>query len=371
LALAAFTLWLWGLEAGAPHAIALLIVTCPCALGLATPLAASVAQGRAARLGILIKGMRFIELLSKPALIVFDKTGTLTQGQLSIMDFTGDAELAALIRAAERGSAHPIARAFERDLPLAEVLPVSDFRETPGAGVRACVAGKDVRIGNARFVSRGCDLTGLNTRLDELLARGLSPLFVAVDGKVAAVVGVGDKLRPDARAALTELRSLGYRLALLSGDRQEIVDRVTAELGSPFELALGRQSPERKLQYIEAQRNKGPVFMVGDGVNDAAALAAAHVGIAVHGSAEASLAAADAFMTRGGTSPLVALVKGARRTSRVIYGNLALSLTYNLCAAALSVLGYISPLVAAVLMPLSSLSVLMNSLRAKTFEELP
>jgi Cu2+-exporting ATPase len=367
LVLATFSLWLWGLEAGTPHAIALLIVTCPCALGLATPMAASVALGRAARRGILIKGMRFIELLAKPGLIAFDKTGTLTEGKQVLVDFDGSIETAALIRAAERGSAHSIARVLDRDLPMSEVLTATNFEETPGGGVRALVRGREVRVGNQAFVSAACELSPFAERTRDFIARGLSPLYVAVDGVLTACAGIGDAVRPEAAETLRNLAKLGYRFAILSGDRQQIVDRVVAELGVPFETALGEQSPERKLQQIEDWRQQQVVLMVGDGVNDAAALAAASVGIAVQGGAEASLAAADVFATAAGLVPVLELARGARRTLWVIRANLILSLAYNLTAAALSVAGLITPLIAAILMPLSSLTVLANSLRAKTF----
>lgn len=366
LSLAAFTVWLWGFETGVPHAVALLIVTCPCALGLATPMAASVALGRAARRGILVKGMRFIELLAKPGLIVFDKTGTLTLGQQTLVDFDASAEIAALVRAAERGSAHPIARVLERDLPLSTALPVTDFVETPGGGVAARVRGRTVRVGNAAFV--GCDVGRAAARSASLLERGLSPIYVSVDGELAACAGIGDGVRPEAQKTLATLRGLGYRFAILSGDNQVIVDQLVALLGVDFEVAKGGQSPEDKLRFVEQARSAGVVLMVGDGVNDAAALAAASVGVAVHGGAEASMAAADVFTTETGLGPIVDLALGARRTLRTIRLNLALSLAYNSTAAALSVLGLITPLLAAILMPLSSLTVLLNSLRAHTFD---
>lgn len=371
LALAGLTLWLWGINAGMPHAIALLIVTCPCALGLATPMAASVALGRAARRGVLIKGMRFIELLAKPGLIVFDKTGTLTQGKQAVIDFDGNAETAALVRATARGSAHAIAKALDRDLPLSEAWSATEFRETRGAGVRANVRGRQVWVGSAAFVGQVCDLSVANERSQSLIARGLSPLYVAVDGRLAATAGVGDAVRPEAAQTLQRLAAMGYQFAILSGDRQAIVDRVAGEIGVPFELQRGEQSPEQKLHFVEDRQRRGVVLMVGDGVNDAAALAAASVGIAVHGGAEASLAAADVFATQAGLLPVAELAVGARRTLNVIRANLLLSLAYNLTAAALSVAGLITPLIAAILMPLSSLTVLANSLRAKTFETSP
>jgi len=316
----------------------------------------------------LIKGIRFIETLAQPGLIVFDKTGTLTLGKQMLVDFDGTSEIAALVRAAESGSAHPIARMLDRDLPLSNVLSPSAFTEEPGAGVRARVRSQDVHVGNAAFIARSCSLATHTARTQQLLARGLSPLYVAVDGQLVATGGIGDAVRPEAAATLRGLSHLGYRFALLSGDRQEIVDQAVSELGVPFEVALGGQSPEQKLRFIEATRRDRAVWMVGDGVNDAAALAAASVGIAVHGGAEASIAAADVFMTDSGVMPILELARGARRTLMVIRLNLLLSLGYNLAAAALAVFGVITPLIAAVLMPLSSLTVLLNSLTARTFD---
>lgn len=369
MGLALLTLWVWGVAAGLPHAIALLIVTCPCALGLATPLAASVALGRAAKRGVLIKGMQYLELLSRPGLIVFDKTGTLTAGQLRLVEFDGTAHAAALVRAVERQSAHPVARALTRDLPLGEALLVSGFVEHPGSGVSGRVGGHLVRVGTSQYLeSAGVHVD--QDRVQALLSKGLSPICIAVDGRHAATAGLGDPIREEAKSILNRLREQGYQLAILSGDHQTVVDRVARAMGVEFECALGGQPPEAKLAFVEHAREQGIVYMVGDGVNDAAALAAAHVGIAVQGGAEASLAAADVFTTAGGLAPVGLLTRGARKAMGVIHRNLAFSLAYNITAATLAVAGLISPLIAAVLMPLSSLTVLTNSLRSRTFEDL-
>jgi P-type E1-E2 ATPase len=242
LLLAAATIALWGVEQGLPHAIALLIVTCPCALGLATPLAANVALGRAARHGALIKGMQYLEALSKPGLIVFDKTGTLTTGGLAVADYEGDTELTALVRAAEQRSSHPIAKALLRDLPLSAALPVSEAKEVPGLGVSAKVDGKHVVVGSARLAELHCSLDRSSPRSCELLARNLSPVYVVIDGTLRACIGIGDTLRADARDCLTELLARGYELAILSGDRQEVVDHVVQQLGVPFRDRAGRHS---------------------------------------------------------------------------------------------------------------------------------
>jgi Cu2+-exporting ATPase len=206
----------------------------------------------------------------------------------------------------------------------------------------------------------------------ELAREGLTPVVVSVDGTPKTLIGLGDPIRPDAVQTLRELRARGHRLAILSGDHPSVVAHVARQLeasasGRLFEVVRGDVSPEEKLAFIEAARAPGPVFMVGDGVNDAAALAAASVGIAVHGGAEASLAAAHVFATRPGVGPLLELVDGARSALRVIQTNLAFSLVYNVIAAALCLAGAVTPLWAAIIMPLSSLTVVTHSYRRRMF----
>lgn len=379
LSLAALTFVVWlpsGVTVAVDHAVSLLIVTCPCALGLATPLAAAAALGQAAKRGLLIKGMKFLELMTEPGLIVFDKTGTLTAGKLSVVDAENLHEIAPFVRAAEGTSAHPIAAALVAALPEssdAPALSVVSVHETLGAGVAATVVAASgtrhqVHIGSRNFVRPVCNAETENARTRTLLERGLSPVYVVIDGHVAAVLGVGDPLRPETVPTLRELSRLGYRLAVLSGDRREVVEHVVAEIGVPFSVVKSEQSPEQKLAFVEERARLEATYMVGDGVNDAAALRAARVGIAVHGGAEASLAAADVFSTKPGLVPVLDLVLGSRRTMHTIRRNLHFSLAYNIAAAVLAVIGYINPLIAAILMPLSSLTVVTNSFRAKTFQ---
>ena len=370
LALLTLCVWLYLDPARAvDHAVALLVVTCPCALGMATPLAVSVALGRAARRGIFVKGADAIEALARPGLVVFDKTGTLTEGKLELVEWEGDESAKSLVLAVEEHSAHPIAAAFLRALAEEPRLGAREVRQTLGGGVHAMVGERRVLVGAPHHVRK------LASRVPDWCERSLgrqaslgrTPVLVAVDGEVTALVSFGDPLRPDARACLRELRELGYELCVLSGDHPDVVMALARELGVPLADARGGVTPEDKLAYVERALARGPVFMVGDGVNDAGALSAATVGIAVHGGAEASLAAADAFLTRGGISPVVELVKGARRTLRVIRRNLAFSLVYNAAGVALAVTGLIGPLIAAIMMPVSSLTVVTSSFRARTF----
>jgi Cu2+-exporting ATPase len=199
---------------------------------------------------------------------------------------------------------------------------------------------------------------------------GRPAVLVALDGQVLALAAFSDPLRSDARQSLDALRSHGYELAILSGDQPAVVAHIARELGE-LVAAKGGMSPENKLDWVEAARLRGPVVMVGDGVNDAAAMAAADVAIAVHGGAEASLVAADAFTTLPGVSKVLAAVEGARRTLSVIRRGIAFSLAYNLIGVALCMAGWISPLLAAVLMPLSSITVVATALRSKTFTNDP
>jgi Cu2+-exporting ATPase len=201
------------------------------------------------------------------------------------------------------------------------------------------------------------------------VAAGMTPVLVAVDGRCAAAASLGDPLREDAAAALAELRRRGWTIRILSGDHPEVVAGVAEQLQIPAEAATGNATPEEKVAYVERLRGQGPVVMVGDGVNDAAALSAATVGIAVHGGAEASLSAADIYLSRPGLTPIVDLVGAADSTVRAIRRSLVASRIYNALAASLAVTGLIGPLIAAILMPISSLTVLTLAFASRTFRD--
>ncbi len=374
LALAAFTLGLWlyvDSSRAIDNAAALLIVTCPCALGLATPLAITVAIGRAAKRGILVKGGDAVESLSRPGVIFLDKTGTLTQGKMAMVRWHGGEELQPLVSALESSSSHPIAKALVDGLGIAPECKVEDVRQVLGQGIAGTVDGRRMVVGSASFVRSTAlkvdpEIRGVEA---ECISEGLAPILVSVDGTIRAVAGVGDPLRNDAGAAIASLASEGWDVRILSGDHPAIVAAVARTLG--VERATGGATPEEKLQAVTRAGKAGRVVMVGDGVNDAAALAAATVGIAVHGGAEASLAAADVYLSTPGLTPVVETLRASRRTLGVIRINLAASLVYNALAATLAITGLITPLIAAVLMPASSLTVLALSFRARTFRSTP
>jgi Cu2+-exporting ATPase len=372
LTLAALTVIAWAFiepSMAVEHATALLIVTCPCALGLATPLAITAAIGRAAGRQILVKGGAALEALAHPGRLVLDKTGTLTTGRPTVAWRELAADDAHAAAALEALSAHPVADAIARDLGPGDDAPtpiVEGFRHTLGGGVEGSVDGRAYAVGSARFVEGV--VGALGPRVGALVGRaagdGHTPVVVARDGDAVGVVAVGDTLRADAHEAITSMRAMGWDVSILSGDHPAIVERVARALGVEAE---GGATPERKLEAVRRLAGEGPVVMVGDGVNDAAALAAATVGVAVHGGAEASLAAADAYVGRPDLGGLVELLAGARRTRGVVKRGLVISLAYNALFASLAIAGLITPLAAAVLMPASSLTVIGLAYRSRTF----
>ncbi len=374
LAVVTFAIWYPHDPARAwDNAIALLIVTCPCALALATPLAVTIAVGRAARAGIFVKGCDALELLARPGTLVLDKTGTVTEGRTELVEWIGDASAQPFVLALEAGSSHPLADGFRRAWP-AMAVPAADAVAHHSAGIAGTVAGRSVLVGSPAFVATHA--TGVEAFVGRLSDATLTPVVVAMDGRVVAAAGLGDKLRRDALVSLDALRQRGWRTTLLSGDDAIVAAAVGAQLGFASADAIGGATPEQKLGHIRAlcagpvhsRSWRGPVVMVGDGVNDAAAIAAADVGIGVHGGAEASLATAEVHLTTPGLEPLVRLVEGASRTMRVIHRNFAFSLAYNLLGVVLAMAGAITPLIAALMMPASSLTVVLGSWLGKTFE---
>jgi len=364
LALAALTLAIHlgsGVATAVDHAIALLIVCCPCAVALATPMATSAAIGRLARRGVLVKGGDVFEALARTPAAAIDKTGTVTDGRFTVRRWAGDETVRPALAALEARVAHPLAAALAAGAPEAEV---DGFEHHPGLGVAGTVAGERLAAGSERFmraIGASVPPWAAGAARDARDA-GLTAVFVAREGETAAVAALGDAVRDDAAAALGELASMGWRVELLSGDHEATVRSVADRLG--VELAEGGADPERKRERAAELRAAGDAVMVGDGVNDAAALAEATVGIAVSGGAEASLAAADVYLREPGLGSLVDLARTARRTVRIIRRCLAVAIAYNLAAGALAVGGMITPLAAAVVMPISSITVVSMALRA-------
>lgn len=379
LGLSAVTGLAWlgrGPEVALERVVALLVVACPCALGLSVPLAVSVTLLRAARAGVFVKNPDALERLRHAGTVLLDKTGTLTEGRATVARWVGDDAARELARSLEAESSHAVARAFRESSgrPVRVVRTVEEVREVPGQGISGRLDGRRVRVGNRAHVeAEGAPVpSGLVEAADALVAEGLSPVYVAVDGAVAGVAGVGDPLRADARRTVAALRARGARVRVLSGDHPAVISRVAASLGLPAEDALGGLTPEAKRDLVAglvgARDREGAVVMVGDGVNDAAALALADVGIAVHGGTGATIVAADVVLTREGVAPVLDVLDGARRLRGVVRRNLGFSLVYNVAAATAAVLGFVGPLLAAVLMPVSSLTVVLSSALARPFD---
>lgn len=363
--------WPAGMEQAVNHTIALLIVACPCALGLATPLTIAVALGRAASNGLLIRGGDVFERLARRGTIWLDKTGTLTTGQMTLIEWRGDRSVMPHVLALEQGIHHPIAHSLVTAINSECHGPVPSATEityVAGQGVSGRFEDEILRCGSARWLAAE-GVTIPNSDTETLPDAHVTRLFVSRNSRLVAVILLGDKVRDDAPAAVAFLRRAGWQVGMLSGDQPEIAQAVAEKVDIPADRVIAGVLPEEKLAIVEREAGLGRVVMVGDGVNDAAALAAADVGIAVQGGAEASLRAAKVYLTRPGLAPLLDLITGSDRTMTAIHRGLALSLAYNIFAIGLAAAGAITPLAAAILMPVSSLSVITLATLQNTFPQ--
>ncbi len=377
--------WLWGPQPAFLFAltnfVAVLVIACPCAMGLATPTAIMVGTGKGAEHGVLIKSAEALELLHKARTVVLDKTGTLTIGRPVVTDvvpangMSAD-DLLALAAAAEQGSEHPlgeaiVARAKERGLGLP---PVSDFRAVPGHGIEARTAGQRVLLGNARLLSEhGVPIAGLEAVARRLTEEGKTAMYAALDGAAAGVIAVADVLKPEARQTVSELHQMGIEAVMLTGDNRLTGEAIARQVG--IDRVLAEVLPEDKAREIKRLQEEGRlVAMVGDGINDAPALAQADVGIAMGSGTDVAMEAADVTLMRGDLRGLVTALQLSRRTIRIIRENLVWAFGYNvvLIPVAAGVLYplwgiLLSPILAGAAMAFSSVSVVMNSLRLKRF----
>jgi cation-transporting P-type ATPase A/B/Cu+-exporting ATPase len=371
LGLAALTLAGW-LLAGAGtgdavvRAVAVLVIACPCALGLATPTAIMVATGRGAELGIFVTGFRALEAVHAADTVVLDKTGTLTTGEMRVVGVVAapgvdEDELITLAAAVERASEHPVAkavvaRAGDRALPA-----VTGFRALPGRGAHGTVEGREVVVGRPDLVG---DPGPVADRMAGWAATGATVVLVAVDGAVSGALAVADTVRPSAAAAVAQLRAMGLTPVLLTGDAPAAARHVAAAVGID-EVHAGAL-PEQKVQLVRELRAGGrTVAMVGDGINDAAALATADLGVAVGSGTDVAVESADLVLVRDDLTVLPAAVRLAGATIRTIRGNLVWAFAYNLAAVPLAVAGLLNPLLAGAAMALSSLLVVSHSLRLR------
>lgn len=369
--------------------VAVLVIACPCALGLATPAAVAVGTGRGAELGVLFKGGVALETTSRVSTVLLDKTGTLTTGRPELTDVIALADvtdasttldrttLLSYVAAIEARSEHPIADAIVRGATEQNV-PQREARQVEaaiGGGLSGMVDDRRVLVGTARFLAtHGVDASALEAEADALAARGRTPSFVAIDGALAGLVAVADRPKPEARAVIAQLHALGVEVAMVSGDRRATAEAIAKELG--IERVYAEVLPEGKAAVVREESARGRVVaMVGDGLNDAPALAEAHVGIAVGSATDVAAAASDVALLRGGIEGLPSALRLGRRTLSVIRQNLFWAFVYNAIGLPLAAgllypwTGWqLSPLFASAAMSLSSVSVLLSSLRLRRFE---
>ncbi len=372
-----------GLAVAVERFVAVLVIACPCALGLATPAAVAVGTGRGAELGALFKGGAVLEAASRVDTVFLDKTGTITEGAPQVTDLVAvgrrsEAEILAIAAAVEHKSEHPLAAAITRAARERGVLWSSSahgFAATAGGGVGAVIDGQRVRVGSSSWLGEaGIDTTAAEDLADALARQGRTPVLVAVDAAVVGIIAIADRPARGAAAVVAALAALGVEVAMVTGDRQDTARAIADEVG--IATVYAEMRPEAKAALVaQAQRGGKRVAMVGDGINDAPALATADVGIAIGSGTDIAVAAADVSLLGGTLDALPQALRLARRSMRIIRQNLFWAFAYNVVGIPLAAgalypwTGWLlSPLFASAAMSLSSVSVLVNSLRLRRFE---
>jgi Cu+-exporting ATPase len=372
IVLALLTLGGWllagaGAERAFEAAVAVLIIACPCALGLATPTALLVGTGRGAQLGVLIKGPEVLESTRRVDTVVLDKTGTVTSGRMTLVDVVGDPAALRLAGAVENASEHPIARAVAAAAP--KPLPeVESFANAPGLGVTGVVEGHAVFAGRESLLREwGLAVPAeLAAAREAAEAAGRTPVFAGWDGAVRAVLVVADQPKESSRDAVAALRRLGLRPVLLTGDNERTARAVAAAVG--IDDVVAEVLPADKVDVVKRLQDEGRVVaMVGDGVNDAAALAQADLGLAMGTGTDAAIEASDLTLVSGDLRAAATAIRLSRRTLGTIKGNLFWAFAYNVAAIPLAAAGLLNPLVAGAAMAFSSVFVVTNSLRLRRF----
>ena len=387
IALATFVIWFLASPADDRLAIALqnfvsvLIIACPCALGLATPTAVMVGTGRGAENGVLIKGGESLETAHRLQTIVLDKTGTITKGEPELTDVVAangvnEDELLRLAATAERASEHPIGKAIlrgaaERGVTLFEV---GEFTAIAGHGIEAKVEGHKVLIGNAKIMrERGVTVDDWENRAATLTADGKTAMYAAIDGRIAGVMAVADQIKPEAKAAIRAMRQMGLEVVMITGDNKLTAEAVAREVG--ITRVIAEVLPEEKAAEVKRlQQEKKVVGMIGDGINDAPALAQADVGIAIGTGTDVAIEASDITLIKGDLGGAVTAIQLSRATIRTIRQNLFWAFIYNIVGIPIAagllypLTGWLlSPVIASAAMSLSSVSVVTNSLRLRRF----
>ncbi|MCQ8130024.1 heavy metal translocating P-type ATPase, partial [Methylomonas rivi] len=352
------------------NAIAVLLIACPCSLGLATPMAIMVGTGQSAKRGVYIRNGGSLETASKLTHIVFDKTGTITEGKPQVTDFIAAARqdetrILALVAGAEIDSEHFLAKTLVAYAQSRAIEParVETFANIPGHGIKARVDGSEVLIGNADWLeASGISSKTLGKRAAPLAEQGKTPVFVAIDGKAAGLFGIADKPREHAAEAIRRLKSLGVTPLMVTGDTEATARYIAAQVG--IGTVVAHAKPEQKLEIVRQLQSEGAkVGMIGDGINDAPALAAADVGFAIGSGTDVAIETADLTLVSGDIGKVADVMELSGATLRVIKQNLFWALGYNTVAIPVAAMGKLNPMIASAAMAMSSISVVLNSLR--------
>ena len=386
IALLAGIAWFFGTGGDVKFAltifISVLVIACPCALGLATPTAIMVGTGKGAENGILIKGGEALETAHKINTIVFDKTGTITEGKPAVTDVIvingiGEEQLLQLTASAEKGSEHPLGQAIIRGAEAAglEIPSAGDFMSFTGRGIEAEINGRAVLVGNRKLMEeKNISLAGLEEASGQLAGEGKTPMYVALDGKAAGIVAVADVVKESSRAAIESLHKMGLEVAMITGDNEKTAAAIARQVG--IDRVLAEVLPQDKSNEVKKLQGEGrKVAMVGDGINDAPALAQADIGIAIGSGTDVAMESADIVLMRSDLMDVPTAINLSRRTIRNIKQNLFWAFGYNvvgipIAAGVLHLMGgpLLNPIFAAAAMSLSSVSVLTNALRLKRFK---
>ncbi|MCA1025011.1 heavy metal translocating P-type ATPase [Oceanobacillus kimchii] len=372
IAILTFIIWITlvqpgQIESALVPAIAVLVIACPCALGLATPTSIMVGTGKAAESGILFKGGEHLEGTHGIEAIVLDKTGTITKGKPEVTNFTGDEETLQLLASAEKGSEHPLAEAIVAHATENSIdfLDTDDFTAIPGHGIEATISGKRILVGNRKLMKdHQIDISGYEEILVNFELDGKTAMLIAIDGEYRGIVAVADTIKETAPEAIKQLKELGIEVVMLTGDNERTAQAIAKQVG--IDQVIAQVLPEEKANKVKEIQAKGKkVAMVGDGVNDAPALVTADIGIAIGTGTEVAIEAADVTILGGELLLIPKAIKISHATIRNIRQNLFWAFGYNTAGIPVAAIGFLAPWIAGAAMALSSVSVVTNSLRLK------